>query len=103
MRLKPANADDVTELIFPDMSGEAFRHLWEDRQWEEQYDEVARSTTGALMFIHPNRVQHPARIAEIPVPGEVTALNQNQTRNRIEWHPSQAATSVQMVEFLQLF
>jgi hypothetical protein len=104
MRLRLPSAEDVTELVFPDMSGEAFRHLWEDRQWENHYDEVARASTGALLFIHPDRVHHPARIAELAVPTEAVSVgDEDSDSTRSDWHPSQAGTAVKLVEFLQLF
>ncbi len=104
MRLKLPDAEDVTEVLFPDMSGEAFRQLWEERQWEKQYDGLAEAATGALLFVHPDRVHHPARIAELAVPTEqVTASDENPDRKRIDWHPNQAGTAVKLVEFLQLF
>lgn len=105
MRLKTWEGEETTELTFPDMSGEAFRHLWEERQWEQHYDEVARSATGGLLFIHPNLVEHPARIAEITVPetGEADEGAGGTGDSFIVWHASHSPTSVKLVELLQFF
>jgi hypothetical protein len=115
MILKTPDGKATTEITFPDMSGEAFRHLWEERSWEKRYDDIARAATGALLFIHPNTVTSPGRIAEIVVPddlvdseethaadeepvteeGDITALH--------PWHPKDSPTQVKIVELIQFF
>jgi hypothetical protein len=104
MRLKTSEGEEATELVFPDMSGEAYRHLWDDRQWESHYDGIARAATGALLFIHPDKVEHPARIAELAIPAENGKPIEDGSNHRAaDWHANHAGTAVKLVELLQFF
>jgi hypothetical protein len=115
MILKTPDDKATTEITFPDMSGEAFRHLWEERSWEKKYDDIARAATGALLFIHPNTVTPPGRIAEIVVPDDSTdnedahtaeeesATEEGDTTALQPWHPKDSPTQVKIVELIQFF
>lgn len=113
MLLKTPDGSATTEITFPDMSGEAFRHLWEERSWEKRYDDVARGASGALLFIHPSTVTPPGRIAEIIVPEDATADEEEQMPNEETetegseadvpqpWHAKDSPTQVKIVELIQ--
>jgi hypothetical protein len=112
MILKTPDGGATTEIIFPDMSGEAFRHLWEERGWEKRYDDVARSATGALLFIHPDTITPPGRIAEIAIPNdsndqegdiENIAVEEEDTNTPQPWHAKDSPTQVKIVELIQFF
>jgi hypothetical protein len=115
MILKTPDGKATTEITFPDMSGEAFRHLWEERSWEKRYDDIARAASGALLFIHPNTVTPPGRIAEIVVPDDSTdnvgadAAEEEQVTDEgaatalQPWHPKDSPTQVKIVELIQFF
>jgi len=104
MRLADANDRFAAELIFPDLSGESFKALWKDRVWRERYDQLARKTSGALLFIHPDKVLEPTRINEILIPDELDDDDDSplSSWNR-NWNADDAPTQVKLVEFLQFF
>ena len=96
----------TTEVYFPDMSGESFERQWEERKWTSEYDNLVRESSGALLFIHPEKVQEPHLISEV---SEAIAnipqykeyqdpVEKNETK---EWLPRFAPTQVKIVDLLQ--
>lgn len=87
-------------VTFPDVPGEAYRRMWEDRECEPEIAGVLRAG-GVLLFVHADTIRAPAwivdevalsRAAGLDVPnGEV-----------VQWHPRLAPTQVQLVDLLQL-
>ena len=53
----------VAELVVPDTSGEALRVLVERRIWYPRLLEACTEATAILVFVHPDRLRLPARIA----------------------------------------
>jgi hypothetical protein len=102
----------VGEVIFPDLSGETFRHQWADQQWTPEYGELVESAGSLLLFIHPSKVKEPYTIAQLqrmaqaafpeeegrtdPEPEEQPSVGPP-----IEWNPEVAPTQVQLVGLLQ--
>lgn len=95
------NSDGVSvQVTFPDVPGEAYRRMWEDRDCEVEIAEVLQAG-GVLLFIHADTIQTPKWIVDevalskrlgLEVPdGEV-----------VPWHPRIAPTQVQIVDLLQL-
>jgi hypothetical protein len=111
MKLGLPNSDDSADLVFPDMSGESFRHQWVDRKWTNEYDMLARGSCGVLLFVHPAKVIAPNRIHS-GVEDAVSLLDNGQHRNGVtaaanddtflpDWDPNKSPTQVQLVELLQ--
>jgi hypothetical protein len=96
--LDPAGAQ--VRVTFPDVAGEAYRRMWEERACEPDVAEILRAG-GVLLFIHADTIQRPQWVVDevamskklgLPVPeGEEVA-----------WHPRMAPTQVQAVGLLQL-
>jgi len=95
------NSDGVpVRVTFPDVPGEAYRRMWEDRDCQVEIAEVLQAG-GVLLFIHADTIQTPKWIVDevalskrlgLEVPdGEV-----------VPWHPRLSPTQVQIVDLLQL-
>lgn len=105
MRLEDAVSGQVIEAWFPDMSGESFRDYWERREWSLTYDAIVEKANSVLLFVHPEKIVEPLRIAtvnalagSIPIGAPTAAATSSPRR----WDPKQAPTQVQLVELLQL-
>lgn len=104
MRLVDADNQMEAELVFPDLSGESFKALWEDRGWQDRYDQLARRANGAILFIHPDKVIEAMLISEISIPdGLGCDEDVPETVKQKRWHAGDASTQVKLVEFLQFF
>lgn len=99
MNLKNAAGAPV-RVIFPDVAGEAFRRMWEERDCTPEVAEILR-TGGVLLFIHSDTIRPPkwvvdeialSREAGLPMPAG----------QEVAWHPRLAPTQVQLVDLLQL-
>lgn len=53
----------VAELVVPDISGEALRVLVERRIWYPRLLDACSEATALLVFVHPDRLRLPVRIA----------------------------------------
>jgi hypothetical protein len=53
----------VAELVVPDLSGEALRVLVERRIWYPRLLDACSEATAILVFVHPDRLRLPVRIA----------------------------------------
>ena len=109
MKLGGAGAAEITELVFPDLSGETFRQQWREGVWTIEFDEIASTATGILLFVHPRRVFRGEligpQVAELieNVTGEnVEEENlEEQGEEEIAFNPDKSPTQVQMVELIQ--
>lgn len=104
-RLVSMNLLDPTgsqmRLTFPDVAGEAYRRMWEERTCEPDVAEILLGTGGVLLFINADTIQQPQWLVNevamskklgLPIPeGE-----------EVPWHPRMAPTQVQVVGLLQL-
>ena len=90
----------AVRVTFPDIAGEAYRRMWEERTCDLVVADVLRAD-GVLLLIHADTIRTPrwvvddvelSRKLSLPVPqGEETP-----------WHPRLAPTQVQIVALLQL-
>src|SRR5579871_183924 len=92
-------AGNLVRLTFPDLSGESYRRMWEDRECDLDVAAILRKGTGILLFVHADRIQPPVWA------GDVTALAKRlglpvQDGLPVAWHPRLAPTQVQLVELL---
>lgn len=44
-------------LIIPDLSGETFGEIWTQRHWTQQFQALIDDSSGALLFIHPEKIE----------------------------------------------
>src|SRR4029077_12695255 len=65
LHLRDEKFGSLGEIIFPDLSGEAFERAWVYRNWTKEYDEAVASAAGLLLFIHPGGVKEPYTVADM--------------------------------------
>jgi hypothetical protein len=56
-------SDGLVDLVIPDTSGESVRILLERRIWPEGLLAACENATAILVFIHPQRIRLPSRVA----------------------------------------
>jgi hypothetical protein len=88
-------------LTFPDLSGESYRRMWEDRDCAPEVAKVLEPRTGVILFIHADRVDGPKWLVDVA--GWMRRLGLPVEDGKpIKWHPRFAPTQVQVVELLQM-
>ena len=87
-------------VTFPDVAGEAYRRMWEDRVCEADVAEMLRAG-GAMLFIHANTVRAPKWIVDQTALSRILGLPPTEG-TVVPWHPRFAPTQVQVVDLLQL-
>ena len=87
-------------VTFPDVPGEAYRCMWEDRECESQIAEILRGGD-VIFFVHADTIQHPKWVVDEVALSKAVGLEvaENQV---VEWKPRLAPTQVQLVDLLQL-
>jgi len=87
-------------VMFPDMPGEAYRRMWEDRDCEPEIADVLRAG-GVLMFIHADTIRRPQWVVDEVAQSKALGLELPEG-DSVGWHPRLAPTQVQLVDLLQL-
>lgn len=104
MLLRHHDTGKTLELSFPDLSGESFRLQWTARQFTENYDNLLKNASGALLFVHPETITRPYRIDTVNTlviaAGGETLSSGDLVPSR-PWDIEKAPTQVQLVELLQ--
>ncbi|MEQ9106215.1 MAG: hypothetical protein RLO04_01970 [Limnobacter sp.] len=87
-------------VTFPDVPGEAYRRMWEDRECDPEIADIM-DAEGVLLFIHSDSIVSPSWVVD-----EVTLARQLgidvPKGQEVDWHPRLAPTQVQIVDLLQL-
>jgi hypothetical protein len=97
-------AEDGTpvRLVFPDIAGEAYRQIWEDRECDHEIGDMLTGDSGILLFIHADMIRFPTWISD-----NLSALAHDAEASEGEaetqsWHPSMAPTQVKIVDLLSV-
>jgi hypothetical protein len=102
-RLVVMNLADRTgaslRVTFPDTAGEAYQHMWEERECDP---DVADTLTrgNVLLFIHSDTIQAPMWLVDDADLSRRMGLPHVENQE-VPWHPRLAPTQVQLVELLQ--
>lgn len=99
VNLKDAN-DTPVRVTFPDVPGEAYRRMWEDRDCEPEIAEILQSG-GVLLFIHADAITPPRWVVDEVAQSKALGL-EVPNGQEVPWHPRLAPTQVQLVGLLQL-
>ncbi|MFL6388906.1 MAG: TRAFAC clade GTPase domain-containing protein [Terriglobales bacterium] len=104
MWLRNRETDEVARLTFPDLSGEAFRSQWTQRQLATTFDKSLAETRGGLLFVNPENILKPHRIDTVnavldDIGGDTIKRNAKGTQK--PWDSEKSPTQVQLVEVLQ--
>ena len=99
MHLVGTNGDPI-RLDFPDVAGEAYTRMCEDRACEP--DLAGHLSAGAVMlFVHGDRIVFPNWLVEESALTDGLGLRK-QPDPTVAWTPSSAPTQVQVVDLLQM-
>lgn len=126
MQLREPNSTAVTELVFPDLSGESFRSQWRDRQMETNYATLLSQASGGLLFVHPKKIHIETLIPEInpmitrlakknsksgdtiiskekAIPQDSSPETEEQSTKvqTVSWNPDKSPTQIQLVDLTQ--
>jgi len=89
-------------LTFPDLSGESYRRMWEERDCDRDVANILSGRTGLLFFVHADRIQPARWLVDLVALSKKLGLPV-EAGKPVPWHPRFAPTQVQLVELLQLF
>jgi Double-GTPase 1 len=100
MNLLDANGRAV-RVTFPDVPGEEYRRMWEDRRVDEDLSRIL-SSGNIMLLINGNKIRAPAWITERAAMAEAID-DPLPDVDPEEWHPRYAPTQVQLVDLMQHF
>jgi hypothetical protein len=63
MNLVGPRSETIT-LTIPDLSGEDYRELWENRHCDKRFVDIALASPNVLLFIHSDRITMPRWVVE---------------------------------------
>ncbi len=98
LSLKNAS-DEAVSVAFPDISGEMFGRIWEDRECDSTIKSLAQAGARVALFIHANTITAPHWIVE-----QVAMMNELELpveEEDIPWVAAKSPTQVKLVELLQ--
>jgi hypothetical protein len=93
-------AGETMRVTFPDVPGEAYLRMWEDRDCEPEIAEILQSG-GVLLFIHSDTVRAPQWVVDEVEMSKRMGLEVLEGKP-VPWQPRLAPTQVQLVDLLQL-
>lgn len=99
MQLKNAAGAPV-RVTFPDVAGEAFRRMWEERDCPPDIAEIVKAGS-VLLFIHSDTIRPPKWVVDEVTLSREAGLPMSDGEE-VPWHPRLAPTQVQLVDLLQL-
>ena len=88
-------------LTFPDVPGEAYRRMWEDRDCEQEIANGLQAV-GVLLFIHSDTIVPPLWIVDEAQLSKAMGVEMEVEGGDVDWKPSLAPTQVQLVDILQM-
>ena len=94
------SAGQAVRVTFPDVPGETFRQMWEDRDCKQEIADILR-TGDILLFVHADTIRAPNWIVEEVALSEAAGLEGPDGQTEA-WNPRHAPTQVQLVDLLQL-
>lgn len=100
MNLVDAN-DKKFRMTFPDVPGEAFQGMWEDRECEQEIAKGLKAV-GVLLFIHSDTIVSPHWIVDEAQLSKAMDVEMEVEGGEVDWKPSLAPTQVQLVDILQM-
>jgi len=102
LKLRIPGNDDVTEFIFPDLSGEVFDSQWEDRKWSRGYQQSIQEADGALLFVHTGGMSEHLRIDDSDTALEHVSRPVASVEREIRpWTIQESPSQVKMVDIVQ--
>lgn len=87
-------------VTFPDVPGEVYRRMWEDRDCDPEIADIMDAES-VLLFIHADNIVSPSWVVDEVALSRNLGLDVPDGQG-VSWHPRLAPTQVQVVDLLQL-
>lgn len=100
MNLLTKDNQPVT-VTFPDIAGESYRRMWEERECETVVAETLKQGS-VLLFVHADEINAPRWIVDLDALARALGLPQEEAAEPRSWEPRLAPTQVQLVGLLSL-
>ena len=95
-------AGELMRLTLPDLSGESYRTMFEDRECDPLVAKILDDSQGILLLVHADTIKVPLMVTTVAA--QTQALGSTIPDNQeVVWAPRLAPTQIQLVELLQLF
>lgn len=88
------------QVTFPDVPGEAYTKMWEDRECDIEVVDTLMADS-VLLFIHADNIESPKWVVDEVAMCKALGIAL-ESEEIIPWHPKLAPTQVQLVDLLQL-
>ena len=106
IKIRARDGNPTTEIVIPDLAGESIQRGLVERRWTASFAELARGSTGVLLFVHPEKLSESWSIADaIEIAGEERSYHGASTSEESaasDWNPDAIETQVMLVDLLQL-
>jgi hypothetical protein len=94
-------AGELMRLTLPDLSGESYRTMFEDRECDPLVAKILDESQGILLLVHADTIRAPLMVTTVAA--QTQALGSTIPDNQeVAWAPRLAPTQIQLVELLQL-
>ena len=94
------SAGTSVRVTFPDVAGEAYRLMWENRSCESAIAQYLEADS-VLLFVHSDTIEAPAWVIDEMALSDALGAPVDDGPP-VPWSPSDAPTQVQLVDLLQL-
>lgn len=106
MHLKHVPTGETADYNIPDLSGETFNQQWLNRSWDDQFESMLNDSAGTLLFVHPDKIVEPVRIAQVEpyrkrIAKEFGETEEPPTDTEPQHDPAVVPTQVELVALLQ--
>jgi len=89
-------------LTFPDVAGEVFSRMWEQRECDHEVAEMLRQGN-VVLFIRANKISLPMWVTDITQQAEALGADEAEEQDDpVSWTPALAPTQVQLVSLLNM-
>lgn len=100
LELRSADSGE-TRLLIPDIAGEAFDELWEERTWAKGIYETAEAAQGVALFVHATDIVPPHPLLALEAGTPIPPDEGEEVEPPEPWDPAAAPTQVKLIDLIQ--
>lgn len=104
LELKDSYTNKISNLIFPDLSGETYESLFEYRQLTKEYLDELSGCNSIMLFVNPDYLQRPFLINDAYSLLDFEGIDEeaNSGNQEKKWSPKISQTQLVLVDLLQI-
>jgi hypothetical protein len=91
---------EPVRITFPDLSGESYQRMWEEREVDKDVAAILRARTAILLFVHCDQIRPPMWVVDVTAITRSIGLRPD-LNTPVPWEPRLAPVQVKLVELLQ--